>query len=157
MRALRRLLLLIFLSGLSFLVINPMVNYLFLATDSVKFIKTGTPVNYYAFKTEYLFSVVTNKTFQDRIVYLISVFVGMLLFMKLSKRFALMNRKTPDVDGSSRWATKKEIEKMLYKIDEEKISEAKKSGIILFKDKNIFYVDDAKHHTIKCLELSCKE
>jgi len=44
MRALRRLLLLIFLSGLSFLVINPMVNYLFLATDSVKFIKTGTPV-----------------------------------------------------------------------------------------------------------------
>ena len=144
MKALGRLAAMLGLSGFMFFIINALTNYMFLFTGSTKLLKEGgVPDDYYSFKPTYLFRITTNDKFDGKMVILISLMVGMILFWKLSKSFALWFRKIPDVDGSARWATEKEIDKSLFRVNSDKLEDAEKSGIILYRKDKYFFIDEA--------------
>jgi type IV secretion system protein VirD4 len=144
LKALGRLAAMLSLSGLMFLIINALTNYMFLFTGSTKLLKEGgVPDDYYSFKTEYLLRITTNEKFDGKMVILLALMIGMILFWKLSRCFALWFRKIPDVDGSSRWATEKEIDEALVRVDSDNIQSSQKSGIILYRKNKYFFIDEA--------------
>ena len=144
MKALKRLMALLGLSVASFLLISVVMNYLFLFLETPKLIKAeGIPDNYYQFKIEYLYTSV-NEEFDVKMTAMISFMVAMLLFWKLSKSLYLFFRKTPEVKGSTKWATIRDIKKdtkNFYECDTNNLATAEQSGIILCQQKNKLYVD----------------
>lgn len=54
---------------------------------------------------------------------------------------SLLPISAPSIEGSSRWATKREMKRYLTAIDKEEITAAPQAGVLLAADKNNYYVD----------------
>lgn len=140
-KAIGRLLIILALSGFSFVFLMLTVNYMTLVAAAWKMANPATiSADYYNFKVSYMYSCINEKV-DTKMFPIMALLLGLIVFWRIGKRLAMLFHKTPDIDDSSHWATEKEIRKTLYKIDSNNLGAAKKSGIILYRKENFFYVD----------------
>ncbi len=74
-------------------------------------------------------------------VVLITLMVSLLGFIRVSNFALRIIKPKTMVEGSSRWATKKEIRKYLFPVPKNDLASATKSGIILAADEKNYYID----------------
>lgn len=80
-------------------------------------------------------------------VVLISLALAIFLFMKISRQIEI-NRGYKDLEGSDRWATKRELNKNLIRIPEKKLEKADKTGPLIACKYGYFYVDPKNNHSL---------
>ncbi len=141
-------LMLVILTGIFFLGLNLILNYLILFSASSKILKAGSlPADYYTFSIKYLYTPPKNITLQ--MSFLMSFAASAYLVYKNYTAYQRKN-KNKDLEGSARWMTEKELKnnKDLYYVAKNKIYAAEKSGIVLVETKNGYYIDTTTIHSL---------
>ena len=70
-----------------------------------------------------------------------AVYFKGLVFKTGRRIFSLIPNVSPDVEGSSRWATKREIRQGLMRINKKNVQSAQQAGVVLASDWRNYYVD----------------
>ncbi len=78
---------------------------------------------------------------------LISVALAMLMVMKLDQNWRIKNGNK-DIKGEAHFLELKDVEKILYGVDEKNLSAAEKSGIPLYRENGKIYMDSETIHSL---------
>lgn len=122
------------------MVFNVILNYTFLALDGMgQALNNRLPEGHFAFRPEYLITIKRGMPVVSTLIF--AAVLGLLGGYKLNRRLAGHFFPNDSVEGTSRWATEKEIREYLVPVPKNNIKTANESGIVLAADKNNYYID----------------
>ena len=131
--------------GLIYVVINLCLNYFHLSLTFINAKHKGiTAVEYFRLKWTYF---ITTDNFPLPMVIMISFFIGIMLALRSETHWRIKN-ENKTIKGKQRFMNTKEMEKVLYSFDCDKMKSAKKSGIIIAKENGKFYIDAETIHSL---------
>ncbi|MFT9075993.1 VirD4-like conjugal transfer protein, CD1115 family [Ethanoligenens sp.] len=145
-----------FLMCLTAMLINVALHYIVLLIGSlpavIRAVKSNTNVSpMFSFKSSYLFAPVPR--FPWYLPWLFATLLVMLRGRKLVWRVSdhILRRlpgQEPDLEGSQRWATNKEIKRYLQPVPKSGIAHAKVAGILLAESEFFYFVDKQAVNTL---------
>jgi type IV secretion system protein VirD4 len=136
-------------TGIVTMFINLLINYLFLLIKALPAIIKGKTQLNLQFHLCYIFN--SSKHIPGLFVFAISMFImtfyGRKIVLRITQKiYSKLPLAKPTVEGRQRWATNKEINKLLKSIDRAD-SEPQYAGIVLASDKNHIFVEYKNIHT----------
>lgn len=80
-------------------------------------------------------------------LFFLSFVISLVIFAKISRQIEI-KRGYKDLEGSDRWATKRELNKNLIRIPEKELYKAEKTGPLIACKYGYFYVDPKNNHSL---------
>ncbi|WP_295211619.1 VirD4-like conjugal transfer protein, CD1115 family [Ruminococcus sp.] len=99
----------------------------------------------FSIRKEFLWTKPKNFKISDLIF--LSFILSVLLFAKITRQIEI-NRGYKDLEGSDRWASKRELNKNLIKIQENNLEKAEQTGPLIACKYGYFYVDPKNNHSL---------
>ena len=137
-----KLIQLLIFTPLIYMLFNAAMNYLFQTLKLLTDFKN--PDKHLDFKLSYLISC---KGMDWYMMIMISLVAAMLLILKLEQNWQIKNGNK-NIKGEAHFLEVKDVEKILYGVDENNISKAEKSGIPLYRENGKIYMDSETIHSL---------
>ena len=80
-------------------------------------------------------------------LFFLSFVISLVIFAKISRQIEI-KRGYKDLEGSDRWATKRELNKNLIRIPEKELYKAERTGPLIACKYGYFYVDPKNNHSL---------
>lgn len=155
-----RALAMILFTGVVFVLVNVGLNYgalllVYLKNSGLSLINSGTISklsDHWTFDPRYL--IIPPNPIPVALTIVLSGMIAIVWGWKIIKKTErfweaiAIDYRPDEIDGTSRWATIKEIEKMLTPVEKSKLDTCEKSGLILAEDDSRYFIDTSTVNTL---------
>lgn len=145
----------IFFSIILFLMINLAVNYAYKLFVYIQHILKGLlggslPAPSWAFRWTYFISSPIRTPFIIAAAIFFSILWGWKVVKKVERLWSsiVTDYRPDEIDGTSRWASNKELAEILTPVDKSRLDICEKSGLILAEDAEKYYIDTSNTNTL---------